>query len=128
MSLGNLVDAVSATGEKVVITTNGIPAAVLISPDEFESWRETVAVRQAVAPRPLPPAHAPEPVQEARHVAGQVDLDDPVEIADAVRRPMHVAGCARAVCAMSGRGAAVHRRHRHITRSARAGAAGRGAT
>jgi len=29
----------------VVITKNGAPAAVLISPDEFESWKETLAVR-----------------------------------------------------------------------------------
>ena len=45
MKLSSLVDAVSATDEEVVITKNGVPAAVLISPDEFESWRETVAIR-----------------------------------------------------------------------------------
>lgn len=28
-----------------MITKNGVPAAVLVSPDEFESWRETVAIR-----------------------------------------------------------------------------------
>jgi prevent-host-death family protein len=45
MKLSALIDAVSATDEEVVITKNGVPAAVLISPDEFESWRETMAIR-----------------------------------------------------------------------------------
>ncbi len=45
MKLSGLIDAVNATDEEVVITKNGRPAAVLISPDEFESLRETVAVR-----------------------------------------------------------------------------------
>ena len=29
----------------MVITKNGRPAAVIVSPDEFESWRETLIVR-----------------------------------------------------------------------------------
>ena len=45
MKLSGLVEAVSATDEEVVITRNGRPAAVLISPDEFESMRETIAIR-----------------------------------------------------------------------------------
>ncbi len=45
MKLSELIDAVSATDEEVVITKNGRPAAVLVSPDEFESLKETVAVR-----------------------------------------------------------------------------------
>ncbi len=45
MKLSKLVETVSATDEEVVITKNGAPAAVLISPDEFESWKETLAVR-----------------------------------------------------------------------------------
>jgi prevent-host-death family protein len=45
MKLSGLIDAVNATDEEVVITKNGRPAAVLISPDELESLRETVAVR-----------------------------------------------------------------------------------
>jgi len=45
MKLSSLVEAVSATDEEVVITKNGSPAAVLVSPDEFESWKETIAVR-----------------------------------------------------------------------------------
>ncbi len=45
MKLSALVDCVSATDEEFVITKNGVPAAVLVSPDEFESWHETMAIR-----------------------------------------------------------------------------------
>ncbi|MCX5799591.1 MAG: type II toxin-antitoxin system Phd/YefM family antitoxin [Proteobacteria bacterium] len=45
MKLSALVDLVSTTDEEVVITKNGSPVAVLISPDEFESLKETIAVR-----------------------------------------------------------------------------------
>ncbi|HWR57257.1 MAG TPA: type II toxin-antitoxin system Phd/YefM family antitoxin [Thermodesulfovibrionales bacterium] len=45
MKLSSLVDSVYTTDEEVVITKNGSPAAVLISPDEFEGWKETVAIR-----------------------------------------------------------------------------------
>lgn len=45
MKLSGLVEAVNATDEEVVITKNGRPAAVLISPDEFDSLRETIAIR-----------------------------------------------------------------------------------
>jgi antitoxin YefM len=45
MKLNNLVDSVYTTDEEVVITKNGSPVAVLISPDEFEGWKETVAIR-----------------------------------------------------------------------------------
>jgi prevent-host-death family protein len=45
MKLSSLVKAVSTTDEEVVITKNGSPAAVLVSPDEFESWQETIAIR-----------------------------------------------------------------------------------
>ena len=43
--LSGLVERVSALDEQIVITRNGRPAAVLVSPDEFESWRETMAIR-----------------------------------------------------------------------------------
>ncbi|MFH1980219.1 MAG: type II toxin-antitoxin system Phd/YefM family antitoxin [Pseudomonadota bacterium] len=45
MKLSALVTAVQETDEEVVITRNGRPVAVLVSPDEFESWRETLTVR-----------------------------------------------------------------------------------
>jgi antitoxin YefM len=45
MKLSSLVDSVQATDEEVLITRNGAPAAVLMSPDEFESLKETAAVR-----------------------------------------------------------------------------------
>jgi len=45
MKLSSLVERVVTTDEEIVITKNGSPAAVLISPDEFESLKETVAVR-----------------------------------------------------------------------------------
>jgi prevent-host-death family protein len=45
MKLSALVEAVKNTDEEIVITKNGSPAAVLISLGEYESWRETIAVR-----------------------------------------------------------------------------------
>jgi antitoxin YefM len=41
MKLSQLVDSVGTTDEEVLITKNGRPAAVLVSPDEFEGWKET---------------------------------------------------------------------------------------
>ena len=45
MKLSALVASVSAVDEEIIITKNGRPAAVLVSPDEFESWQETSRVR-----------------------------------------------------------------------------------
>ena len=45
MKLSGLINEVNAADEEVVITKNGRPAAVLISPDEFESLRETTNIR-----------------------------------------------------------------------------------
>jgi antitoxin YefM len=45
MKLSAVVDRVNTTDEEVVITKNGRPAAVLISHDEYEGWKETLAVR-----------------------------------------------------------------------------------
>jgi antitoxin YefM len=49
MKLSGLVEAVSAADEEIVITKNGSPAAVLISPGEIESLKETIAVRSDAA-------------------------------------------------------------------------------
>jgi prevent-host-death family protein len=49
MKLSGLIDTVNATDEEILITKNGRPAAVLVSPEEFESLKETVAVRSDVS-------------------------------------------------------------------------------
>jgi antitoxin YefM len=43
--LSGLVEQVRALEEQVVITRNGRPAAVLVSVEEFERWKETIEVR-----------------------------------------------------------------------------------
>ncbi len=45
IKLSAIIDALNTDDEEVVITKNGRPAAVLVSPDEFDSWKETIAVR-----------------------------------------------------------------------------------
>jgi len=45
MKLSSLVEKVRTTDEEIVITKNGSPAAILISPDEFDNWKETETVR-----------------------------------------------------------------------------------
>jgi len=49
MKLSGLVQAICDTDEEIVITKNGAPAAVMISPGEFESLKETIAVRNDAA-------------------------------------------------------------------------------
>jgi prevent-host-death family protein len=48
MKLSGLIDTINATDEEIMITKNGKPAAVLVSLEEFESLKETVAVRSDV--------------------------------------------------------------------------------
>ncbi len=45
MKLSELIEKVQSTDAEIVITKNGRPAAVLVSPDEFEGWRETIAIK-----------------------------------------------------------------------------------
>jgi len=45
MKLSELVESVYSTDEEVIITKNGRPAAVLVSPEEFESWKETLDIK-----------------------------------------------------------------------------------
>ena len=45
MKLSELIEKVQSTDAEVVITKNGRPAAVLVSPDEFEGWRETIDIK-----------------------------------------------------------------------------------
>jgi prevent-host-death family protein len=42
--LSGLIEDVERRDEEVIITRNGRPAAVLVSPDEYESWKETIAI------------------------------------------------------------------------------------
>jgi antitoxin YefM len=44
-NLSRLVDQVVETDEEILITRNGRPAAILVSPDEYEGWKETQAIR-----------------------------------------------------------------------------------
>jgi antitoxin YefM len=43
--LSGLVEDVESRDEEFVITRNGRPAAVLVSPEEYDSWKETRAIR-----------------------------------------------------------------------------------
>jgi prevent-host-death family protein len=43
--LSSLVEQVRALDDQVTITRNGRPAAVLVSAEEFERWKETIEVR-----------------------------------------------------------------------------------
>ena len=45
MKLSELVDRVSKADVEITITKNGRPAAVLISVEEFEGWKETLDIR-----------------------------------------------------------------------------------
>lgn len=49
MKLSGLVEKLGASDEEIMITKNGRPAAVLVSPDEFDSWKETIAIRADAA-------------------------------------------------------------------------------
>jgi prevent-host-death family protein len=41
MKFSSLVDAVNNSDDEIIVTKNGRPAAVIISPDEYESIKET---------------------------------------------------------------------------------------
>jgi len=45
MKLSELVNNVYSTDEEVIITKKGRPAAVLVSPEEFENWNETLDIK-----------------------------------------------------------------------------------
>jgi antitoxin YefM len=45
MKLSSLVDAVYSMDEEIMITKNGSTVAYLISPDEYEGWKETLAIK-----------------------------------------------------------------------------------
>jgi prevent-host-death family protein len=43
--LSGLIEDVERRDEEIVITRNGTPVAVLVSAEEYESWKETLAIR-----------------------------------------------------------------------------------
>ena len=45
IKLSALIDEIRDRDEEVTITRNGRPVAVLVSADEFESWKETLSIR-----------------------------------------------------------------------------------
>jgi prevent-host-death family protein len=45
MKLSQLVEEVSSLDEEITMTRNGKPVAIIVSPDAFDSWKETLAVR-----------------------------------------------------------------------------------
>ena len=47
--LSALIDEIRDRDEEVTITRNGRPVAVLVSADEFDSWRETISIRADAA-------------------------------------------------------------------------------
>ena len=47
--LSSLVDEIRDRDEEVTITRNGRPVAVIVSADEFESWKETISIRADAA-------------------------------------------------------------------------------
>lgn len=61
--LSELISAVQGTWERVLITKNGRPAAVLIAPDDLDSLLETLAV--------LSDPQAMRDIQEAQSGAGE---------------------------------------------------------
>lgn len=45
MRLSQLVDEVWNRDVEILVTKNGKPAAIILNPDEYESWQETLAIR-----------------------------------------------------------------------------------
>lgn len=46
IKLSSIVAGVVRRSDEVIITRNGKPAAVLISADEYDSWRETQEIKR----------------------------------------------------------------------------------
>lgn len=44
-NLSKLVEKVATLQEEITITRNGRPAAVIVSTEEYEGWKETLAIR-----------------------------------------------------------------------------------
>ena len=46
IKLSAIVDGIVRRSDEVIITRNGRPAAVIISADEYDSWRETQEIKR----------------------------------------------------------------------------------
>ncbi len=44
MKLSSLIETLQQIDEEIIITKNGKRAAVLVSPDEYDSWKETTEI------------------------------------------------------------------------------------
>jgi prevent-host-death family protein len=71
--LSEIVDGVEQKHDRVVLTRNGRPAAVLLSPDDLESLEETLAILSN-----------PAGLQEIREAESEIDNGD-VVTADQLR-------------------------------------------
>ena len=45
MKLSQLVEEVLSLDEEITIMRNGEPVAIIVSPDAFDNWKETLAIR-----------------------------------------------------------------------------------
>ncbi len=70
--LSAFVESVHGTHERVVITRNGEPVAVLISPEDLESLEETIAI--------LSDPEAMAEINEARAAIDRGDVDGVADI------------------------------------------------
>ena len=90
--LSSFVDDGEGTHERVVITRNGSPAAVLLAPEDLESLEETIAI--------LSDPDAMLELMEARTAIAKGDLTPLEEVtlrdADASPRPGRIPGASRA--------------------------------
>ena len=45
LKLSELIEIVYSTDAEIMITKNGRPAALLVSPSEYEGWKETLEIK-----------------------------------------------------------------------------------
>ena len=76
--LSELVATVEQTEEELVITRNGRPAAVLISAEEFESWKETQEIQ-----------HNPALMQEIKQGLAQLEKGHRFSFEEVFGEPLH---------------------------------------
>ncbi len=76
--LSELVATVEQTEEELVITRNGRPAAVLMSVEEFESWKETRAIQ-----------HNPALMREIKQGLAQLGKGHRVSFEEVFGEPLH---------------------------------------